>query len=245
MVFDQRAVVDSILAVIDKPAEEQYGHTPAAFIIFELVNNGQPVPATEILDRYTQRMSPLEAPFSWVFIPSQTLGLLLAHADLSTIDLVAGSTFLNEHGSVNMHAAVASNVACPTDLLERYATHEETAVRLAVADNSSTPVDVLVSFANDPIVAVRAYMASNPNTPPWMLDRLAQSPEKEEYWAADPYAGPVHQHVASNPNTPVSALEHLVFTGNLMLCRLVSQNTSAPKRLRTIATLTALANGAS
>jgi len=98
------------------------------------------------------------------------------------------------------HAAVHPNL--PEPQIRLLAVETDPTIKMWVAQNPNCPPDVLSALAGGDR-KVRAEVARNPNYPPAVLDQLAHDPIPT-----------VVTNVAHNPHCPISALRHIVHTGN-------------------------------
>ena len=101
-------------------------------------------------------------------------------------------------GSLIVLEGIAGNPCTAPNMLEIFATDEDSRVRNIVANNPNTPVSILEKLVTKRNRNVRVAVASNSNTPAAILEKLASEEDHD-----------VRKAICSNPNTPAAILEKL------------------------------------
>ena len=123
--------------------------------------------------------------------------------------------------ATDMRSFVASNPACPPQMLQQLAGDPATLVRAAAAANPDIAAGALQKLAASPDVAVQAAAAANPACPPQMIRKLVRS--------ADPSGSGLRviSAAAANAACPQDLLRDLVRSTNPALRREVVTNPAA------------------
>lgn len=132
-----------------------------------------------------------------------------------------------------------------TAVLRRHADDSGVLCRRAVASNDACPMDLLASLASDPDSEVRLGVLMNPNCPQELVDRLVDDSHPHvRMWAlrsttnltairtaASSVAAADRQSVASNPATPSSVLTELADDSDTTVRAYVAHNESTPMEI--------------
>ena len=123
--------------------------------------------------------------------------------------------------ATDIRSFVASNPACPPEILQQLAGDPTTRVRAAAAANPDIAARALQKLAASPDVAVQAAAASNPACPPQMIRKLVRS--------ADPSGSGLRvvSAAAANAACPQDLLWDLARSTNPALRRAVVTNPAA------------------
>lgn len=120
--------------------------------------------------------------------------------------------------SNDVFKGLASNPACPEEILTKLAKDSDPEVRSAVAENSMTPGEILKSLGKDKSRDVRESVAGNTSTPIETLEIMA----KVSY---------LREIIAGNTSISIALLEELSKNRNELVRREVAGNTKTPSEM--------------